>query len=575
MSGGFSAGGLISGLDSNTLIQQLMQIERQPILRYQDRIEQLETQQTATRGLRTTLSNLRNTMQDFRLNDAFDQFSAASSEESVLTAEISGSNPVTGSFSLDVTRLASATTAASSAVIGGPIDNTATLDNSGIAADITTGTFSINGVAFNVDPTTDSLDDVMAQINASSAGVTATYDGTADTVTIANSTAGDTSIINFGATGDDSNFLDVLRVTQATQETNGDGSTEVTSTRNLGSVDATTTLDQANFANGAVTAGAFSINGINISVDPTQDSLQDITARISNSDAGVSASYDGTSDTIRLTSATPGSRTINFGAAGDTSNFLAIANLDTAVQDAGNDAEFSVNGGAAQTRNSNSIDDVIDGVTINLQSTGTSAVTVAVDSDTIVEDVRGFIEDFNTSISELRELTGEEGTLSGDLTLRQIDNFLLGNVFNNVEGVSGDLNTLLAIGISTGNDFSASSTPTLEMDEDAFRTALNDDRQTVSRLFSNEDGSGIADKFFKYLDDVAGFSGFLNARAKSNGTIDRQIRAVEDQIESLEQRLVHKEDRLRKSFLRLEELSAGFQNQASALGQLGGGIAGF
>ncbi len=483
--------------------------------------------------------------------------------------------PVTGSFSLDVTRLASATTAASSAVLGSPIDNTASLDNSGIAAEITPGAFSINGVAFNVDPATDSLDDVIAQINASSAGVTATYDAGDDTVTIANSTAGDTSIINFGATGDDSNFLDVIRVTQATQSTNGAGSTEVTSTRNLGSVDATTTLDQANFDNGAVTAGAFSINGINISVDPTQDSLQDITARISNSDAGVSASYDGTTDTIQLTSETLGSRTINFGAAGDTSNFLAIANLDTAVQDAGNDAEFSVNGGATQTRNSNSIDDVIDGVTLNLQSTGASAVTVAVDSDTIIEDVRGFVDDFNTSISALRQLTGDEGALAGDFSLRQIDNFLLGNVFNKVEGVSGDMNTLLAIGISTGDDFSASSTPTLELDEDAFRAALNDDRQTVGQLFSNEDGTGIADNFSGYLDDVTGFSGFLNARAKSNGTFDRQIRSAEDQIESVERRLVHKENRLRKSFLRLEKLSAGFQNQASALGQLGGGVAGF
>ncbi|HEO69853.1 MAG TPA: hypothetical protein ENN80_01220, partial [Candidatus Hydrogenedentes bacterium] len=49
MSGGFSTGGLISGLDTNNLIRQLMQLERRPIVRAQQQVETLERQKEAIR----------------------------------------------------------------------------------------------------------------------------------------------------------------------------------------------------------------------------------------------------------------------------------------------------------------------------------------------------------------------------------------------------------------------------------------------------------------------------------------------------------------------------------------------
>lgn len=64
MSGAFNAGGLITGLDTNTIIRQLMPNERQPITRLQQRITTLQTQQSAVRDLRTQLLALRNAWQD-------------------------------------------------------------------------------------------------------------------------------------------------------------------------------------------------------------------------------------------------------------------------------------------------------------------------------------------------------------------------------------------------------------------------------------------------------------------------------------------------------------------------------
>jgi flagellar capping protein FliD len=77
------------------------------------------------------------------------------------------------------------------------------------------------------------------------------------------------------------------------------------------------------------------------------------------------------------------------------------------------------------------------------------------------------------------------------------------------------------------------------------------------------------------LDPIAGFDGILSDRSEANGSIDRQIRLMNDRIARIEDRLVQRETRLRGQFTRLEQLSASFQQQGMSLGALGGGFGGF
>jgi flagellar hook-associated protein 2 len=568
MSGLISAGGLITGLDSGSIIQQLMSLERQPITRAQTRITSLQSQQTAIRELRTQLTTLRNSVQDFRLNNVFDKFLSSTSEETVLTSQVNSPSPVVGSFVVNVTQLASATTAQSSAKLGSAINPAATLNSSGIATDVEAGTFTINGVQFTVNPASDSLNTVLNAINASAAGVTATYDGLTDKVTIENDTPGDTSLINFGAGSDTSNLLSALSLNQATQTTGGGGQTTVTGTRNLGAVTGTVALNTESFANGAVTTGTFSINGVSITVDPTTDSLQEVIARINESDAQVTASFDSATDTIRFTSKTLGSRTINYGGGGDTSNFLSVTNLSSATQTAGSDSTFTINGGPALTRNTNEITDAISGVTISLLSTGTSTVTVSSENDAIVEQVQGFITAYNDTVDRISNLTNTGGLLPGDSGVRSILTFIRDKIFSQVPG-AGEFDSVFSIGISTGKEFDINSTGKIELDEDKFREALTGNRTNVERLFANTSENGVADLLFGYLDDVTKSTGFLNERAKANGGIDTQVRNLRDQIARIEDRLVLKENRLRRQFSTLEQLSAGFQQQSAALSRIG------
>lgn len=565
MASTFSASGLISGLDSATIIKQLMQIERQPVTRMESKVASLEKQRTAVRELRTQLLSLRTSVQNFRFGMVFNQFKAASSKSEVLTASAS-TNPVQGSYTVNVTQLASATIAKSSGTLGGSIDASAALNEAGFASNITGTKFSINGVQFTIDPDTQSLDDVLAMINAGGAGVTATYDSGSDRVTFVNDTPGDTSLINFGGSDDDSNFLDMLAVTRATQSTNLTGTTEVLSTRNLGAVSPSVALDTVNFSRGAVTAGTFSINGVTFTVDPTKDSLSDILGRINGSSAQVTASYDSATDTLRFVSKVSGSRTIRFAAG--TSNFLDVTNLTSATQTAGKDARFKINDGPEQTRNSNEVADAIGGVTLTLLSEGTSTVTVSSDDDAILKDVQKFIDDFNASVTKIQDLVKKGGTAENDGSLRLIESFLRSTIFSKVESAGGARKSLIELGISTGDSFDSEAVSKLKLDADKFKEALRESRYDVEGLFANRANDGIADQFFKYLDGITSTSGFLNDRVKSNGTIDQQIQAYNSRIEMLERRLTLRQARLEKQFLNVETMSSTYQRQSSALSGL-------
>jgi flagellar hook-associated protein 2 len=79
-------------------------------------------------------------------------------------------------------------------------------NNAGFATAVTNGTFTINGVQFTVNTATDSLSDLITDINTSSAGVTASYNQETSSLQLTSNTPGPQSIL-LGATGDSSNFL--------------------------------------------------------------------------------------------------------------------------------------------------------------------------------------------------------------------------------------------------------------------------------------------------------------------------------------------------------------------------------
>jgi flagellar hook-associated protein 2 len=76
-----------------------------------------------------------------------------------------------------------------------------------------TGSFKINGVSISFDASSDSLTNVMDRINASGAGVIATYDATNDRIQLSNTTTGDLGVSMEDLTG---NFLAATGISAGT-----------------------------------------------------------------------------------------------------------------------------------------------------------------------------------------------------------------------------------------------------------------------------------------------------------------------------------------------------------------------
>ena len=176
---GISITGLSSGLDTASIVESLMQIERQPYNRLSTQKTNLQSEQAVFRAINTKLNTLSNAVSDLMLNSSFNILSASSSDESVvkLTA---GEAATTGTFNVNVTQVAQ-----SHSIKSGIIDangttllgKTLTIDRDGTANDITIDT---SGLAAGTKDR-DVLEYIKNQINSKNTGLTASIVSVSDT----------------------------------------------------------------------------------------------------------------------------------------------------------------------------------------------------------------------------------------------------------------------------------------------------------------------------------------------------------------------------------------------------------
>ncbi len=192
--GGITTGvGLFSGIDTQSLIEQLLAIEARPRQLAQNRLFQLQTQQAAYLDINSRLSALKTASAKFRTSLTFDSKLATSSDSDVLTAT-AGVGAAPGTYSFIVDRLVSAQQMLSrgfadrdTSAIG--IDSL-TLEDHRARLDRETNLARLNGgdgiergkirITVGGSTSTDidlsragSVDDVLEAINESGAGVTA------------------------------------------------------------------------------------------------------------------------------------------------------------------------------------------------------------------------------------------------------------------------------------------------------------------------------------------------------------------------------------------------------------------
>jgi len=197
-----------------------------------------------------------------------------------------------------------------------------------------------------------------------------------------------------------------------------------------------------------------------INVDSSNNTLEGLKTAINNANAGVTASIvnDGSSYKLSITG-------VNTGA----DNKISITdNLRggwgliplfswSEVQSASN-AGIELDG-ISISKSSNTVTDVIDGVTLNLQSAGSGTITFTSDTSKVKQNISNFVDAYNTVLTFIKEQftydTNKKttsGPLFGNNTLMSIQQKLRGIVSGAVPGLSGNYTYLSQIGIRTGED---------------------------------------------------------------------------------------------------------------------------
>ena len=247
------------------------------------------------------------------------------------------------------------------------------------------------------------------------------------------------------------------------------------------------------------------------------------------------------------------------------------------------------------TSSSNTLDDVISGVSIDLKTTSDEPVTLNVSRDVagIVEDVQGLVDALNTVVERIdfqtrfNSDTEERGPLLGDGTVIGLRNAVFRTLTSEAQSLSTQFTRFTDIGISVG------SGGTIEFDQESFRAAYEQDPAAVQALFDTyefdpnggaqdfgegitvtggtEDNTtfsalGVAGLFENLADNyINSVDGILTAR---NESIQSQIDLQESRIESLNAGLAAREQVLARQFLAMEQAIGQLQGQSAALSQI-------
>jgi flagellar hook-associated protein 2 len=304
-----------------------------------------------------------------------------------------------------------------------------------------------------------------------------------------------------------------------------------------------------------------------VTIDSTNNSLQGIAAAINSSGAKVTASVinDGSGTPYRLAIIGKDTNTysINAGLSGGTYDTPAFNQKIAASR-----AVFQLDG-IDMTRTSNTVNDAIPGVTLNLlKPNDPSEITITIgnDSSAISKKINDFVTSYNSVMALINQHTAYDqktktaGVLLGDSTIRTVLDTMQTTLTNQVAGITGSFKSLAEIGIKSDK-----TTGVLSVDSSTLSSALNSNFDDVVSLFTQSGGTagldlnqyGKAEQFNKQVDSLihyysgASNSGIISTRI--HGLNDRMTN-IDNQIAAMEVRLVSMEKNMTAQFIALEQL---------------------
>jgi flagellar hook-associated protein 2 len=602
-------GGLVSGLDVDTLIEQMTATSRQKILKQKQNIQKLEWKQTAYRSVTSSLKEFQSKYLDvlsttnLRSTSFLNAVKASSSSNSVAVSSTSGAVP--GTIKIDsITQLATyqKIEMAAGATATKELKSSSTVSNiiSGLTAGdsislnldgkVRTISFSSDFVtAVNSDPS--QFESRLQSLIDKAYGVT----GDSDRVVKVDTTDG---YLSLSAPGSKLTLNDINSEKPVLEKlgfTSGQ-STKITTGMSLADL-------KDSFATSLSGSGtySFSINGENFSFDSSA-SLSSVMSKINSSDAGVTITYSSVTDRFTMTAKSSGAGdNIQISdKSGNLMSALGLTESSGAVSTAGVNAILSVNG---QTiiRSSNTFE--VDGAKLTLNNTSEEAINITMTSDasSLKDTIKTFVEDYNAMVDLMNGLVKEKtysdyeplsdeqkeemseseiksweeksksGILKGDSLLRSISSKL----HSVMTGLSVNGFSLYSMGITSAG---YTENGKLQIDEAKLQTALETRGSEIRELFTSTDG--IGNKLNDVINGATKTSGVKGSRgslveaagvanttsATENGIYD-QIERSNKTLKTLQTRLTAEERRLWNKFTAMESAINSLNTQGSIISQ--------
>jgi flagellar hook-associated protein 2 len=561
---GVTISGTFSGLNVSSIISTLIAADSVPITNLQTQNTTLESQSTTLGALSTSLGQVSLALQNLGAPGLFQSQVATSSNTTVGSATVS-SGATAGTTDIDITQLASTSTLRSGNASGSFSDTKLTtppaasenidsvLDESSVAGQ----TFSINGTQITLSDS-DSLQDVLDQINSSVSGVTASYNSTTGQVSLASS-----SPIILGSGSDTSDFLQ-----QAELFNNGTGA--VTSSVGMGRIDADTDLASAGLRT-PITDGTFTVNGVSINYT-AGETLNEVISAINSSSAGVSASYDSYEDQLVLTATSRGPQSITVAdGTGNLATALRLTTGDSTAQ-VGKPTLFTVNGSSTVRQSDSNILTAaqlgLTGVNFTATATGDTEVTVAPDVTTIANTINAFVTAYNSAQSLIASdmyVDSSDSTQDGPLASDTNLTFLASQLRAVTDGSTNTSNTVRMLS-DLGVASNATDNTLTNVDTTDLQDALTNNLSQVESLF-NDPTTGLTNTIQTTLD---AYDDPLNGViVNEQNNITSEVTYNTQQISTLQEQLQAQQTALENEFALLDEAEANAQSLSGVLNSSG------
>jgi flagellar hook-associated protein 2 len=280
---------------------------------------------------------------------------------------------------------------------------------------------------------------------------------------------------------------------------------------------------------GTITISKAGGDPVSITINSSNSTLSGLRDAINNSQAGVTATIinDGSSTPYRLMITANDTGSANsFALTSSLSGGEAISFSQT--QGAA-DAQFTVNG-VSLTKSSNTISDVINGVTFTLRNVSTGPISIHAERD--VDSIVGALEEFVTAYNAVSSFinsqfsysadSGSAGVLAGDSTLRRVQSMLQNPLVQSAKNQYTNFSVASQVGLEFNRDGS------LTLNEAEFRQEFENNFTAVAALFL---GNGTPAGGVTVSDSRVSYSG--KTAVTQAGTYAIQIDALAQQASAI------------------------------------------